>query len=307
MDERENGMGTTGLELQIIVQPGTVTQNFEAFKEMVKNELETKYKNLDVSEKSLQDAKAARARLNKAKAALKESMRSAQRENDKPLMVPKAQAKKLEELLDEAIVTIDEQIKAIEGKRRDEKLKRANEVKDKVFSDASDEVKELAGKCRWIVLSEWGNVTYQMSKVEEDCTKARKKIESALKLLRGEFAPQMLDHFIRNGSVSDAQEEGLRLEAVKAENEKYIAPKPKAESTTAPPACSQTIEAPATVPASLQVPTKKERPEDFIESEKDKRVGSVDMRFTGMLYQIKWLRHLCNQEGITLQYIKKEN
>ena len=278
---------TTGLELEIVVKPGTVTQNFDAFKEMVRNELETKYKNIEVSEESLKEAKSARARLNKAKQSLKDAMRSAQLENDRPLVVPKAQAKELEYLLDEAIETLDSQIKRIEEDRKSAKLDECAKRYFEAFKDATAEVKEIADRCAWIRKKEWVNVTYPLSNVEADCKKARKRIESALKLLKGDFAPQMLEHFILNGSVTEAQEEGQRLADIKEQNDRFVSPLKTEEK---------------------DIKEKKViRPEAFVESGLDLRKGSVDMRFSGMLYQIKWIRHICEAEKISLEVIKKEN
>ena len=290
---------TNTLELEIHVKPGTVTQNFEQFKEMVKVELETKYKSLDVSEDSLQEARSARARLNKAKESLKESMRSAQRQNDEPLVVPKAQAKELEALLDEAIYTLDEQIKAIEENRRNEKMRKAMEICDSVFADASDDVKELASRCKWVVRSEWKNMTYSPTKVKEDCESARKEIESALNILFGEFAPQMFEDFIQYGSISNAVLEGQRLAKIKEANSKYGVPKTsEAHELSEAPEC----------PSSHYVAVFSVRtPESFMESDKDNQYGSVNFRFSGKLYQLKWLKHLCKTEGINLEYINKEN
>jgi len=263
---------------------------------MVSLELETKYKNIDVSEESLKEAREARARLNRTKTALEEMVRSAKRQNDKPLEIPKQRAEELKALLDDAIQTIDVQIKQIEQKRRDEKFLSALEIYKEVFSDASPDVRQFADRCSWICKAEWGNATYSDKKVREDCTKAKDEILSALQVLSGEFAPQMLDDFMQYGSLAKAQIEGGRLQRVKEEQMEFLSKQnltvPKAENIIKP-----TNEDPHTV----------NPPTFYRQSEKDDRVGSVDMRFKGHLYQIKWLRAVCKAEGIEITTIQKEN
>lgn len=287
------------MELEIFVEPGKVTENFEAFKEMVRVELETKYKNIDVSEESLKDAKAARARLNKAKESLKESMRSAQRQNDEPLKVPKAQAKELETLLDEAILVLDEQIKAIENKRKDDKFAKAMDIYREVFGKQTEDVRSLADKCKWICRAEWSNLTYSASKVKEDCERAAFECKSALALLKGEYAPQMLEDFKENGSISKAQYEGQRLEKAKEDYREFFA-------RQAPiPDQSQMVMNTIKVDAE---PYTVNPPTFFRQSKDDDRIGTMAILFRGKFYQMKWLRHLCKQEGITMEIVnhKKE-
>jgi len=278
------------MELQIFVEPGKVTQNFAEFKEMVKKELETRYTNISVTEGSLKEARDARARLNKAKESLKESMRSAQRQNDEPLVVPKAQAKELETLLDEAILVLDEQIKAIENKRKETKFAEALSIYRKVFDEQTDDVRSLADKCKWICRTEWSNLTYSASKVKEDCERAAFECKSALALLKGEYAPQMLEDFKEYGSISKAQFEGQRLERAKEDNKVFF----------------RTEDEKPLNPSQEQMSVL--TPLSFREVESDDRLGTMAILFRGKFYQMKWLRHLCKEEGITMEIVnsKKE-
>ena len=303
----------TNLELQIFVKPGTVTDNFEEFKKMVSLELETKYKNIDVSEESLKEAREARARLNRTKSALEEMVRSAKRQNDKPLEIPKQRAEELKALLDDAIQTIDVQIKQIEQKRRDEKFLSALEIYKEVFSDVSPDVRQFADRCSWICKAEWGNATYSDKKVREDCTKAKEEILSALQVLTGEFAPQMLDDFMQNGSLAKAQIEGGRLQRVKEEHEAFLA-KQKAQNVQSAQSIATSAEQ-APIPEmktenlckpSFEEPHTVNPPSFYRKSEADDRVGTVNMTFKGTLYQLKWIRAICQSEGIEIS-IHKEN
>lgn len=285
------------MELTIRVNPGTVTQNFAEFKALLKEKLDNEYKNIVVTDEGLREAKAARARLNKAKESLRENMRSAQRQNDEPLQIPKAQAKELEALLDEAILTLDEQIKAIETKRFDDKYREGLRVFEEVFDKESENVSSFAKKCKWICKPEWGNATYSMKRVREDCERAAFEVKSALALLTGEFAPQMLDDFRNHGSISKAQLEGKKLEKAREEYRNYLA--------SQAPMPDQSSQAMNTIKVDSE-PYTVNPPTFFRKTEEDDRIGSVDMRFRGKLYQIKWLRSICKAEGIELEFIKEK-
>ena len=288
------------MELTIRVTPGSVTQNFAEFKALVKEKLDNEYKNIDVTEESLQEARKARARLNEAKRSLKEQMRSASLQNDEPLLVPKAQAKELEELLDEAIETLDVQIKGIENKRRDEKFLQGMGIFEQVFSEAPQEVRELAKQCKWICKPQWGNATYSAKEVREDCERALFEIKSALALLTGQFAPQMLEVFKEKGSISEAQLEGKRMEKVIEDNKAFFT--------------NQSMQAPIPDQSEMarnsivvdSTPYTVNPPTFYRRSDEDDRLGSVDIRFKGTLYQIRWLRSICKTEGIEMEVLGKK-
>ena len=293
----------TNLELQIFVNPGTVTENFEEFKRMVSHELETKYKNIEVSEESIKEAREARARLNKTKTALEEMFRSAKRQNEKPLEISKKRAEELKALLDDAINTIDIQIKQIEQRRRDEKYIKALEIYKEVFSDVPADVRQFADRCSWICKAEWANSTYSDKKVREDCSKAKDEILSALQVLTGEFAPQMLQDFIQFGSLAKAQIEGGRLQKAKEDHEALLA-RQKEQKTTPPPE----VKAEESLSySSFKDPITVNSPTFYRTSPSDDRVGTVDMRLKGHLFQFKWLKAVCKTEGIELSIINKEN
>ena len=210
-----------------------------------------------------------------------ESMRSAQRQNDEPLQVPKAQAKELEALLNDAIVILDTQIKRIEDKRREDKRGKAMGIYREVFEGVSADVREFANRCEWIIKDEWTNATYSLSKVKDDCESALNEILSALQLLTGEYAEQMLDDFRQYGSIAKAQLEGQRLARAKAELNRYTKDSDK----------------------KREYPN----PSSYIHSEDDLRFGSMDIRFIGRLHQLKWLRDLCKAEDIKVENLRKEN
>ena len=205
----------TEMSLQVVVNPGTAITNFNEFKEQLRAELDAKYSTIEVSEEHLKEAKDARARLNRAKTSLKEAMKSAQLQNDEPLIVPKQQAKELDDLLGEYIVKLDKQIKEIEEKQRKLKMDEATAIMAAAFADASEEVCEIAVKCEWIKKPEWGNKTYSPGRIAKDSREAREQIEHALELFTGDFRPQMLADFIKYGNLAKSQLFGAQLQKQK--------------------------------------------------------------------------------------------
>ena len=219
------------MSLSVIVNPGTVIDNFNEFKTLIKQQLDEKYSTIEVSEERLKDAKEARAKLNKAKASLKEAMRSAQAQNDEPLVVPKQQAKELEQLIDSYIVQLDSQIKEIEAAQREECLRKAGEIFLETVATYPPEVQEIAVQCKWTVNEKWANATYSQLQVKKDCKAYCDDIEKALQSFEGEFRPQMLADYIKNGNLSNSLLFGIQLrkqkEAYEAAQKAKSAPEPE--------------------------------------------------------------------------------
>ena len=307
------------LSLSVIVKPGTVTDNFEQFKESLRMELESKYSTIEVSEEHLKEAKDFRAKLNKAKDQLKATMRSAQAENDQPLVVPKQQAKELEQILLEYISTIDHQIKEIEEKQRKLKMDEATAILASVFSDASEEVCEIAVKCEWIKKPEWGNKTYSAGRIAKDSREAREEIEHALELFQGEFRAQMLADYIKYGNLAKSQLFGAQLQRQKEAyeeaqrkrreaSEQQVASIPVQEEERAPgPASSVSVPAEQSSYPEAETETDStmlvKAPGAFVHEEKDYEQCFIRMKFSARRYQIAWLLDLLKEVGIQYQRI----
>ena len=303
------------IELMVRVKPGEVTTTFQEFKAMVKKELEEKYSNIEVSEERLKDAKDARARLNKAKASLKETMKSAQIENDEPLRVPKEQAKELEELLNSAINTLDAQIKEIEERQRSQKMDEARGIFMQVIAAAPAEVQEFAVTCDWIVKPEWGNKTYAASKVRKDCEAVAEEISHALDLFQGEFRPQMLEDYRKNGSLAkaqlfgaqlqrqkDAYEEAQRIRREAAAARQQPQPEPEPVKAEEPEVKAEDYVYTGeihNVQVGRQNPTEEiPSPSNYIKDERSYQKGYLQIRIALMRYQAEWLEDILKSHGI---------
>lgn len=312
-------MAINDVSLSVQVKPGSMTTNFEKFKAAVAKELEENYKSVVVTDEHLQDAKKLRAKLSAARRDLKDTMRSAQEQNDEPLKVARQQAKELEALFDDAIRTLDDQIHEIEQRQRSEILEQNisfhKALLDQVETNR-EEIKAFAAGCKWIVKLEWQNKTYTQAKVRKDTWDAVQKINQALQLLTGEFRPQMLAQFKETGDLGEAQLLGTKLAKQKADYEASEAAKAgkpaPAEPTEDPGTAHEEVRAgwstmdlapdtPAEPPKTISLVA----PAEFNRFPDSQKRCHADFRVQGMRYQLQWLMKACREVGITLTRIDK--
>ena len=306
------------LMLSVIVNPGTVTNNFDQFKELLKNELDTKFSTIEVSEERLKEAKDARAKLNKAKASLKEAMRSAQLQNDEPLVVPKQQAKEIEQLLDGYIVNLDRQIKEIEEEQRKQRRNAAKDIFAEILSTYPEEVQETATQCNWIENEKWSNATYSQLQIKKDCRKICDDIQTALQTFEGEFRPQMLADYIKNGNFAASLLFGSQL---KKQKEAYEAAKKAREEVSPTEAKEPTLgkensSEPTSCVSQADMPQVTEcegaahrsvlfteviSPSEFLQEPNAHKTAYIDLRITAPRYHIRWLLRVLDDMGIAYQ------
>ena len=209
------------MELMAAVKPGTVSTNFGKFKEELALQLEQNYKSIVVSEEGLNFAKDARADLNKMKKQLQDCVKRAKKDNAAPLEIALEQAKELEALLDDAIQTLDVQIKKIEETQGNERMENAKMVLQQMLDHNGDpDVTALVNSCPWAINPKWVNKTYGYTQIRTDCEETIKKAIQALELLQGDFRDQMLQHFRENGDLGAAQILGVQLQKQFDEAEK---------------------------------------------------------------------------------------
>lgn len=302
------------LSLSVIVEPGKVTGNFEQFKAMIRKELDEKYSTIEVSEERLKDARAARARLNAAKESLKKAMRSAQLQNDEPLVVPRQQAQELDDLLSEYIERLDTQIKDIEEAQRAERMRKASETFIQILATYPPEVQEIAVQCKWITNPKWSNSTYSALQVRKDCTTALDGVADALQAFEGEFRAQMIADYIKNGNLAGAMLFGANLrkqkEAYEArlkarEEQRASEPVPERKEAQEPVPCAQ----PETPARRAVAMTEVVAPSEFLKDANSQKKAYIDIRITAARYQIAWVLNILRGYGLTftrLDNVKEE-
>lgn len=157
--ENENN---ESLELIVsdVQEQKAITFNYEHFKNILSGKLEV-YKNTIYTEDNISEAKADRAKLNKLSKALNDEKKRVKNELLKPYIDFETKVKELIGIVDEATITVDNQIKSFEEKDKQEKL----EEIIKYFDEKNVDYKGLIDFDK-IFQNEWLNKTYTLKKVQ---------------------------------------------------------------------------------------------------------------------------------------------
>lgn len=173
--ENENN---ESLELIVsdVQEQKAITFNYERLKNILSGKLEV-YKNTIYTEDNISEAKADRAKLNKLSKALNDEKKRVKNELLKPYIDFETKVKELIGIVDEATITVDNQIKSFEEKDKQEKL----EEIIKYFDEKNVDYKGLIDFDK-IFQNEWLNKTYTLKKVQMDInhifTRTKMDIES---------------------------------------------------------------------------------------------------------------------------------
>lgn len=157
--ENENN---ESLELIVsdVQEQKAITFNYEHLKNILSGKLEV-YKNTIYTEDNISEAKADRAKLNKLSKALNDEKKRVKNELLKPYIDFETKVKELIGIVDEATITVDNQIKSFEEKDKQEKL----EEIIKYFDEKNVDYKGLIDFDK-IFQNEWLNKTYTLKKVQ---------------------------------------------------------------------------------------------------------------------------------------------
>lgn len=139
-----------------------ITFNYEQLKNILSGKLEI-YKNTIYIEGNISEVKADRAKLNKLSKALNDEKKRVKNELLKPYIDFENKVKELIGIVDEATITVDNQIKAFEEKDKQEKL----EEIIKYFDEKNVAYKGLIDFDN-VFQEQWLNKTYTMKKVQMD-------------------------------------------------------------------------------------------------------------------------------------------
>lgn len=286
------------LEMELVtkVEPGSVTTNFEDFKEALRIEMETKYKSIVVSEESIKEARDARAVLNKAKEGLKDAVRSMKAQNAEPLKMAETQAKELEALIDDAINTLDGQIKRIEDAQRKQRTDSAIQILAQKLERLPMEVNEFAAGCMdWLINPKWGNATCRFIEINKDCDEKVERIQNAWDLLQGEYRPQMLAQFQKTGDLAKAQLYGMELSRQK---EAFSAPqKENIPISENKPVYDEPVQEAPKAQEGILI----EAPEAYDNKENSHNKCKAVFKLVCMRYQMEWFLATCERFGIVLE------
>lgn len=158
--------------------PKEIGFNFEELKAELAEKLDY-YNNLVVTEDTIKEGKAERAKLNK----LREAVESKRKEIKKECMAPytdfEAKVKELVAMIDAPVAAIDGQLKVFEEQRREEKRKAIETVYDEIVPD---EIKAIMPLDR-IFDQRWLNTTFKIEAVGEAIGNLADKIDDDLTVL----------------------------------------------------------------------------------------------------------------------------
>lgn len=158
--------------------PKEIGFNFEELKAELAEKLDY-YNNLVVTEDTIKEGKAEKAKLNK----LREAVESKRKEIKKECMAPytdfEAKVKELVAMIDAPVAAIDGQLKVFEEQRREEKRKAIETVYDEIVPD---EIKAIMPLDR-IFDQRWLNTTFKTEAVGEAIGNLADKIDDDLTVL----------------------------------------------------------------------------------------------------------------------------
>lgn len=155
--------------------PAEIGFNFEELKTELAERLEH-YRSLVVTEDSIKEAKADRAKLNKLRTAIDTRRKDIKAEYLKPYNAFEGKIKELTLLIDEPIKVIDSQLNGFEDRRKEAKKQQIQAAYEARIPDA---VKEIIPLER-IFDKRWLNVSVTMAKIDEDMEGWAKRVNADL-------------------------------------------------------------------------------------------------------------------------------
>lgn len=198
--------------------PAEIGFNFEELKTELAERLEH-YRSLVVTEDSIKEAKADRAKLNKLRTAIDTRRKDIKAEYLKPYNAFEGKIKELTLLIDEPIKVIDSQLDGFEDRRKEAKKQQIQAAYEARIPDA---VKEIIPLER-IFDKRWLNVSVTMAKIDEDMEGWAKRVNAdllALDTIPEEYKAACREKYIATLDVSAAL---AHMQSLKAAQEAFRA------------------------------------------------------------------------------------
>ena len=191
--------------------PANIDFNFEEQRAWLVERLEF-YNGLVVTEDTIKDAKADRAKLNKLKEAMDSRRKEIKREWLRPYNEFEAKVKELTALVDKPIGAIDGQLKAFEEQRKEEKMQQIIDTYDSLISDTIKDIIPLER----IIDKRWMNATMSMTKVEDELIAWGKRVNAdllALDTVEEEYKAAVRAEYMKTLDVAAALAHRKALQA----------------------------------------------------------------------------------------------
>lgn len=171
-----------------LTKPEAPQFNFEEIKTQLTGSLE-KYKNLVVTEESIQEAKKTKADLNKFKTMIDDERKRVKRFYEEPYLDVKPKFDELYNLIDEPVKEIDTKLKSFETKEKEQKKADITEL----YEANIGELKAIV-PIQKIYTEQWENKGYTLKKVEKELVDAIEHINSDLRVIsnfKSEFETEL--------------------------------------------------------------------------------------------------------------------
>ena len=269
------------MELKILSpQEGGFVKEIQWNNEELKAEISEKmqdYKNLVFTEETIKEAKKDRANLNKLKNAFEDERKRIKKLCMAPYDEFEKQVKELVALIDEPIRLIDNQIKEVEEKRRDEKRKEVEALFPTIGFQAFVTLDMIWDE-------KWLNATVSMAKIEEQMKSRMYQIGDDVFTIHGlpEFSFEAMEVYKNTLDLTKAIQEGQRLSEIQKRKAAYEEQRKKEE------AAKQAAIQPANNPEPDQSEVKEENGE----------LLQLDFRVWGTREQIMGLRQYLTDNKI---------
>ncbi|MDD5017590.1 MAG: DUF1351 domain-containing protein [Eubacteriales bacterium] len=202
--------------------PATIDYNHEQLKTWLTLSL-THYNGLVVTEDSIREAKADKAKLNALKKAIEDKRKEVKKACLAPYETFEKNVKELVALIDAPILAIDGQVKAFDDVLKAEKKAEIESFYQKNIGDLLELVPLVK---MWD--ERWLNVTFRQKEIEttiiETIDRARKDLES-ISALKSPFETQIKDKYLNGLDLGAALEEKMRLDEQQKRLDEYEAKK----------------------------------------------------------------------------------
>lgn len=207
--------------------------NFEQLKTEIASVAET-YKGLVVTEETIKDAKATRAKLNAFRTALEDERKRIKKLYQQPLVEFEGKVAELTKLIDVPILAIDDQLKAFEIAAKNEKKEQIEQYFKTAFGEYANVVPfDTIWNPRWL------NATYRIQDIWEEIDDAAIKVKGEIDTLRSlnlEFEQAAFSVYLQTMSVAKAIEANTKMLNQAERMKKVINEPPKQEEPAAEPA-----------------------------------------------------------------------
>lgn len=202
------------LNVLVVQEPGIINFNYNEIKAALVEKMEL-YKDAQFTEDSKNIAKKEIAALRNIKSAIDEKRKTVKNECLKPYADFEEKAKELMRIIDEPINLIDSQVKAFDEKRKQEKMKKIQEIYIEVIGDMGEYL-----PLDTVFNTKWLNVATSVKSITDEITNAISSAREAvntLSTMQSESVSEALKIYKKTLSLADALTYINKYEQQKAE------------------------------------------------------------------------------------------